>query len=67
MWTLMDPHECPALSDCWGSVFEDLYAHYEAEGRWRKTILAQDRWHAIIENQIETGNPFMLYKDACNG
>ncbi|VDM36016.1 unnamed protein product [Hydatigera taeniaeformis] len=65
-WTFMDPHECPGLADCWGEDFEQLYSKYESEGRGRKTLPAQEVWYSIIENQIETGNPFMLYKDSCN-
>ncbi|KAL5111419.1 Ribonucleoside-diphosphate reductase large subunit [Taenia crassiceps] len=66
LWTFMDPHECPGLADCWGEEFEMLYMKYESEGRGRKTLPAQEVWYSIIENQIETGNPFMLYKDSCN-
>ncbi|VDD80595.1 unnamed protein product [Mesocestoides corti] len=66
MWTLMDPHECPGLADCWGDEFVALYTKYESDGRGRRSVPAQELWHAIIENQTETGNPFMLYKDACN-
>ncbi|VDN96820.1 unnamed protein product [Rodentolepis nana] len=66
MWTFMDPHECPGLADCWGEEFEALYSKYEKEGRGRRTMKAQEVWHHIIENQMETGNPFMVYKDACN-
>ncbi|KAH6646082.1 ribonucleotide reductase [Truncatella angustata] len=65
-WTLMCPNECPGLADCYGDEFEALYEKYEAEGRGRKTIRAQKLWYAILEAQTETGNPFMLYKDACN-
>lgn len=65
-WTLMDPHTCPGLSDCYGEEFERLYEKYEAEGRGVKTIQAQEVWFAILESQIETGTPFILYKDACN-
>lgn len=65
-WTLMDPHNCPGLSDCYGDDFERLYEEYEAKGMGVKTIQAQELWFAIIESQIETGVPFMLYKDACN-
>lgn len=65
-WTFMDPHECPGLEDCWGEEFEALYTKYESEGRGRRTARAQEVWYSIIQNQIETGNPFMLYKDACN-
>ncbi len=65
-WTLMCPNECPGLSDCWGEEFEKLYIKYESEGKGRETIKAQDLWYKIIESQIETGNPYMLYKDAAN-
>lgn len=65
-WTLMCPNECPGLADCYGDEFKTLYQQYEQEGRGRKTIKAQKLWYAIIEAQTETGNPFMLYKDACN-
>ena len=65
-WSLFCPNEAPGLSDCWGEEFEALYARYEKEGRARKTIKAQDLWFKILEAQIETGNPYMLYKDACN-
>jgi ribonucleoside-diphosphate reductase alpha chain len=65
-WSLMCPNECPGLSDCWGAEFEALYTRYEAEGKARKTIPAQDLWFAVMESQIETGNPYMLYKDAAN-
>lgn len=65
-WTLMDPNECPGLSDVYGDEFEALYTKYEQENKGRKTIPAQKLWYAILEAQTETGNPFMLYKDACN-
>ena len=65
-WSLFCPNEAPGLSDCWGAEFEELYCRYEAEGRARKTIKAQDLWFAILESQIETGTPYMLYKDAAN-
>lgn len=65
-WTLMCPHECPGLADCWGEEFEKLYTKYEKEKRGRKTIKAQQLWYAIIESQTETGTPYMLYKDHCN-
>lgn len=65
-WTLMCPNECPGLDDVWGDEFEALYEKYESEGRGRRTIKAQKLWYAILEAQTETGNPFMLYKDACN-
>lgn len=65
-WTLMDPNSSPGLSDTYGDEFEALYERYEAEGRGVKTIQAQELWFAILESQIETGTPYMLYKDACN-
>lgn len=65
-WTLMCPHECPGLSDSYGKEFEKLYTKYEAEGKGRKTIKAQDLWFKVLESQIETGTPYMLYKDAAN-
>lgn len=65
-WTLMCPHECPGLSDTHSAEFEALYEKYEAEGKGRKTIKAQDLWFKIMESQIETGTPYMLYKDAAN-
>ncbi|MES2655006.1 MAG: ribonucleoside-diphosphate reductase subunit alpha [Bacteroidota bacterium] len=66
-WSLFCPNEAPGLSDCWGAEFETLYTKYEAEGRARKTVKAQDLWFAILQSQIETGTPYMLYKDAANG
>ncbi len=65
-WSLFCPNEAPGLSDCWGEEFEKLYEQYEAEGRARKTIQAQDLWFAILDSQIETGTPYILYKDAAN-
>jgi len=65
-WTLMCPHECPGLSDTHSAEFEALYMKYESEGKGRKTIKAQDLWFKILESQIETGTPYMLYKDAAN-
>jgi len=65
-WTLMCPHECPGLSDVHSEEFETLYTKYEQEGKGRKTIKAQDLWFKICESQIETGTPYMLYKDAAN-
>ncbi|MBO74677.1 MAG: ribonucleoside-diphosphate reductase subunit alpha [Flavobacteriales bacterium] len=66
-WTLMCPNECPGLADTHGAAFEKLYMKYEAEGKGRKTIKAQELWFKILESQIETGTPYMLYKDAANG
>ena len=65
-WTLFCPNESPGLADCWGEEFEALYAKYESEGKGKKTIKAQQLWFAILESQVETGNPYMLFKDACN-
>jgi ribonucleoside-diphosphate reductase subunit M1 len=65
-WTLFCPNEAPGLADCWGPEFEALYEKYEAEKRGKKTIKAQQLWFAILEAQVETGNPYMLFKDACN-
>lgn len=65
-WTLMCPDECPGLSDVYGEEFEELYTQYEKEGKGRYTIEARDLWMKILDSQMETGNPYMLYKDACN-
>merc|ERR1719370_876679 len=65
-WSLMCPDECPGLHEVWGEEFDKLYEKYEKEGRAKKTVKAQQLWYAIIESQIETGTPYMLYKDACN-
>jgi ribonucleoside-diphosphate reductase alpha chain len=65
-WTLMCPNECPGLFDCHGDEFETLYHKYEAEDKGRKTIRARELWEKIMESQIETGTPYMLYKDAAN-
>ncbi|WP_420576140.1 ribonucleoside-diphosphate reductase subunit alpha [Ekhidna sp.] len=65
-WTLMSPDECPGLFDSYGDEFKALYEKYEREGKGRKTVKAQDLWFEILEAQIETGTPYMLYKDAAN-
>ena len=65
-WSLFCPNECPELSECYGEEFERLYEKYEKEERYRKQIKAQDLWFEILEAQIETGTPYMLYKDAAN-
>lgn len=65
-WSLFCPHECPGLSDTHSEDFVKLYERYEMEGKARKTIKAQDLWFAIMESQIETGTPYMLYKDHAN-
>ena len=65
-WSLFCPHEAPGLADCYGAEFERLYTQYEAEGRAKKTIRAQDLWFHVLETQIESGSPYMLYKDSIN-
>jgi len=65
-WTLMCPNECPGLDNVYGEEFEALYTSYEAQGKGRKTIRARELWEKILESQIETGTPYMLYKDAAN-
>ncbi len=65
-WSLFCPNECPGLYDSYGEKFNQLYTQYESEGRATKTIKAQELWFAILESQIETGTPYILYKDACN-
>jgi ribonucleotide reductase alpha subunit len=65
-WTLMCPDECPGLADAVGPAFKALYEKYEAEGRGRKTIPAQTLWFKILDSQIETGTPYLVYKDAAN-
>ncbi len=65
-WSLFCPNEAPGLAECYGKEFEALYTRYEEEGRARKTVKAQELWFAIMESQIETGTPYMLFKDACN-
>ena len=64
-WTLMCPDQCPGLSDVYGDDFKTLYERYENEGRGEK-VKARDIWFKILDSQIETGTPYMLYKDACN-
>ncbi|MCB0819220.1 MAG: ribonucleoside-diphosphate reductase subunit alpha [Bacteroidetes bacterium] len=66
-WSLFCPNEAPGLADCWGEEFEKLYEQYEAEGRARKVVKARELWSSVLEAQIETGTPYILYKDACNG
>ena len=65
-WTFMCPNECPGLYDCHSDKFDKLYVKYEKEGKGRKTINARELWEKILESQIETGTPYMLYKDAAN-
>lgn len=66
MWSLMCPFECPNLSNVYGDEFEKLYTKYENEGKYMKRVKASELWFHILECQIETGVPYMLYKDACN-
>lgn len=66
-WSLFCPNEAPGLADCYGDEFEKLYTSYEQAGKARKTIKAQELWFAILDAQIETGTPYLLYKDAANG
>lgn len=65
-WSLFCPNEAPGLADCYGEEFEKLYEKYEREGRARRVVKAQELWFEILESQIETGTPYMLYKDAAN-
>lgn len=65
-WCLFSEDQCPGLSDTYGEEFNKLYHKYESEERYLSKISAQKLWHAIITAQIETGNPFLLYKDSCN-
>ena len=65
-WTLMCPDECPGLSDVYGDQFVELYTKYETEGKGRKTVGARDLWFKVLDSQMETGTPYLLYKDAAN-
>jgi ribonucleotide reductase alpha subunit len=65
-WTLMCPDECPGLADCYGDEFVELYTKYEQEGRGKKTMVARDLWFQVLDAQMETGTPYILFKDACN-
>jgi ribonucleoside-diphosphate reductase alpha chain len=65
-WSLFCPHEAPGLHETWGDEFEELYTRYETQGRARRIVKAQDLWFAILDAQIETGTPYLLYKDAAN-
>jgi len=65
-WTLMCPDECPGLSDVYGDKFNTLYTKYETAGKGRKTMKARDLWFQVLDAQMETGTPYLLYKDACN-
>ncbi|KAI3907786.1 hypothetical protein MKW92_048103 [Papaver armeniacum] len=65
-WSLFCPNEAPGMADCWGQEFEDLYTRYEREGKAKKVVSAQNLWFEILKAQIETGTPYMLFKDTCN-
>ena len=65
-WTLMCPDQCPGLSDVYGAKFAELYTKYETDGKGRKTVKARDLWFKILDSQMETGTPYLLYKDAVN-
>jgi len=65
-WSLMCPNECPGLADCYGEEFEKKYKDYEKQGKFRSQIKARALWTKIVQAQMETGTPYMLYKDACN-
>jgi ribonucleotide reductase alpha subunit len=65
-WTLFCPNEAPGLADVWGNDFRTLYEKYEAEGRGRKKVDAQKLWFQILDSQMETGTPYLVYKDAAN-
>ena len=66
VWSLMSPDECPGLSDCWGEEFNTLYTKYEREHKFVKQMSAKKLWQMIVDAQIQTGTPYLLYKDACN-
>jgi len=66
VWSLMCPNECPGLQEAWGEKFVELYEGYEKHNKYRKQMPAREVWNKILDSQIETGTPYMLYKDACN-
>lgn len=66
VWSLMCPHQCPGLSECYGQEYEELYEKYESEGKFVRQVRARELWSAILESQIESGGPYMLFKDYCN-
>jgi len=66
LWHLMCPDDSPGLSDVYGEEFNELYRTYVAQGRYKQVVKARDVWNAMIKSQVETGTPYMLYKDACN-
>ena len=66
MWSLMCPSECPGLADCWGEEFNKLYSSYEAAGKFRRQVSARKLWQMVLDAQIQTGTPYLCYKDAAN-
>lgn len=66
LWTLMCPNECPGLADVYGDEFERLYMKYETEGKGRCTVSARQLWFKVLDAQMETGTPYICYKDASN-
>lgn len=66
MWSLMCPHQCQGLAQCFGKEFNKLYEKYEADGKYTRQVRARELWSAILDAQIETGTPYLLYKDAAN-
>jgi len=66
LWTLFCPNECPGLADVYGDAFKELYEKYETAGRGRRSVNARDLWFKVLDAQMETGTPYLLYKDACN-
>ena len=66
LWTLMCPDECPGLADVYGEAFKELYEEYEATGKGRRAVKARELWFQVLDAQMETGTPYLLYKDACN-
>ncbi len=66
MWSLMCPNECPGLADCWGDEFKKLYESYEAAGKFRRQVSARKLWQMVLDAQIQTGTPYLCYKDAAN-
>ena len=66
VWSLMCPHECPGLADCWGDKFVELYESYEKAGKFRRQMPAKKLWQLVLDAQIQTGTPYLCYKDAAN-
>ena len=66
LWSLMCPHQCQGLQTCHGEDFERLYSQYESDGKFVRQVRARELWGAILDAKIETGTPYLLYKDAAN-